>query len=298
MKNIGLIPVQDIVLWQEVRREDPYSDEHERIPVPGLVKSVREKTVDGEILSAGVFFWRTEPAFVAWGRKSDEVCGQHAIVQMDGTWSAVIPGCPDFTIIKNKKNEAAGFSLGVAADRMLWSESGRSIISGVSAVSFAEKIKTFLPLIIAFTLVGVFATALLLGGHHRTAHEFMRFFMAGFFLLFGGLKVANLRRFAEMYATYDLLTKRFRAYGYAYPFIELALGVLYLLGMYLYVTNIVTVTIMSLGAVGIFIALRSGKTLECACLGTLFSLPLTTVTLVENLAMALMAAGMILTGYF
>ena len=58
----------------------------------------------------------------------------------------------------------------------------------------------------------------------------MRYFMAGFFLVFSGFKLLDLKGFAEGYSTYDLLAKRIFSYGYVYPFLELFLGLSYLVG--------------------------------------------------------------------
>jgi hypothetical protein len=48
-----------------------------------------------------------------------------------------------------------------------------------------------------------------------------------------------------------------------------------------------------IGAVGVIRANLSRQTIECACLGTVFKLPMSVVTVVENLGMAVMAAWML-----
>ena len=53
----------------------------------------------------------------------------------------------------------------------------------------------------------------------------MRYFMAGFFIVFSFFKFLNLAGFAESYAMYDELAKRVKVYGLVYPFLELFLGV-------------------------------------------------------------------------
>ncbi|RZL98108.1 MAG: heavy-metal-associated domain-containing protein, partial [Pedobacter sp.] len=50
----------------------------------------------------------------------------------------------------------------------------------------------------------------------------MRIFMSGFFLCFSFFKFLDLRGFADSYATYDVVAKRFHSWGYIYAFIELA----------------------------------------------------------------------------
>ena len=59
-------------------------------------------------------------------------------------------------------------------------------------------------------------------------------------------------------------------------------------------TNVVTLIVMLLGAAGVLKALLDKRTIRCACLGTALKLPMTTVTLVEDLTMAGMAVVMIL----
>ncbi len=44
---------------------------------------------------------------------------------------------------------------------------------------------------------------------------------------------------------------------------------------------------------GVIRALRRGEQLTCACMGTAFNLPMTTVTIVEDLGMAAMAGVML-----
>jgi hypothetical protein len=50
-------------------------------------------------------------------------------------------------------------------------------------------------------------------------------------------------------------------------------------------------------AVGVLKALLDRRAIRCACLGTALNLPMTKVTLVEDLGMAAMAAGMLALHY-
>lgn len=119
-------------------------------------------------------------------------------------------------------------------------------------------------------------------------------FMGGFFVVFSLFKLLNLAGFAEAYSTYDLVAARSRAYALSYPFIELALGIAYFTAFSPIATNVVTFLLMSIGAVGVFKALASKRKFQCACLGTALKLPMTKVTLVEDLAMGVMALVMLL----
>jgi hypothetical protein len=119
-------------------------------------------------------------------------------------------------------------------------------------------------------------------------------FMAGYFLVFSGFKFVDLSGFAEGYSTYDLLAKRWRGYGYVYPFLELGLGLAYLTRFELGVVNWVTLILMVFSGIGVMRAIRKQKGLHCACLGTKLDLPLSTVTVIEDFGMAAMAALMLL----
>lgn len=118
-------------------------------------------------------------------------------------------------------------------------------------------------------------------------------FMAGFFLVFSFFKLLNLSAFADAYSTYDVIAARSRAYALAYPFLELALGVAYLVRFQPFATNLATLVLMTIGTVGVAQSLLARRKIQCACLGTVFNLPMSSVTLVEDLSMAVMAAVML-----
>ena len=147
-------------------------------------------------------------------------------------------------------------------------------------------------LIIGYIAVASFAgTAASVGTVNWPA--WMMNFMAGFFLVFSAFKFLDLRGFADAYAGYDLLAKRWHAYGYVYPFLELALGLAYLFRIAPDATNVATLLLMGFSSLGVISALANKQRIVCACLGTVLKLPMSTVTLVEDLGMAIMAAAML-----
>lgn len=127
----------------------------------------------------------------------------------------------------------------------------------------------------------------------RHWHEWMSDFMAGFFLVFSFFKLLNLGGFVQAYRGYDLIAAKSAAYAWAYPFIELALGVAYLTRWQPQLTHWATLVVMLVSAAGVLNALRKRQLIECACLGTVFKLPMSKVTLIEDLSMAGMAALML-----
>lgn len=122
----------------------------------------------------------------------------------------------------------------------------------------------------------------------------MRHFMAGFFLVFSFFKFLDLKGFASAFRGYDIIAKRSEAWAYVYPFVELFLGVLYLLNISPTVLNLMTLILMLIGSIGVLKALLDKQAIQCACLGAVLNLPMTKITLVENLGMALMAIVMLL----
>jgi len=154
-------------------------------------------------------------------------------------------------------------------------------------------IKDFLPLIaifIAITTVSVFWINTFPGGFMR----WMEIFMGLFFVVFGLLKVINLKGFKDAYLMYDIVAMKYPKYGYVYPFMELLLGILYLASLFPLFTNIATLIVMSISALGVYLKLRKKEKIMCACLGVVFKVPMTWVTLAEDLLMAGMAFVMLL----
>jgi hypothetical protein len=119
----------------------------------------------------------------------------------------------------------------------------------------------------------------------RWMHHFMGFFLCQFAML----KTFNPSQFVEGFRKYDLLASRCSWYGYLYPWIELGLGLGYLSFFVPKIVYSLTIIVLGIGAVGVVQALRRGLDVRCACMGTVLNVPLSTVTLAEDLLMVLMA---------
>ncbi len=148
--------------------------------------------------------------------------------------------------------------------------------------------ETYKPLLLIFgyiTLVSCFA-----GKDWMTM---MRYFMGGFFLVFSFFKMLDLHGFADSYRMYDIVAKAVPSYGFIYPFIELWLGLAYLIDFQPFTTNITTLVVMSVSLIGVTQSVLNKQKIQCACLGTVFNLPMTTVTIIEDLLMVVMAATML-----
>ncbi len=127
---------------------------------------------------------------------------------------------------------------------------------------------------------------------------FMRWmsnFMAGFFLVFSFFKLLNLKGFAESYSMYDVIAKKWSSWGYVYAFIELALGIAFLTGFNPILTNSITFIVMSVSIIGVLQSVFNKRKIKCACLGDVFNLPMSTITIIEDALMIGMSAAMLLT---
>lgn len=123
----------------------------------------------------------------------------------------------------------------------------------------------------------------------------MNHFMAGFFLVFSFFKLLNLKGFAESYAMYDVVAKQWNGWGYVYAFVELGLGLAYLSGFNPLVTNAATFVVMMVSIIGVLQSVLNKRKIKCACLGDVFNLPMSTITIIEDALMIGMSAIMLLT---
>ena len=161
----------------------------------------------------------------------------------------------------------------------------------------SENEDSYTPLLLIIGLISLVVATLALKDYYTSVfdvRDLLTNFMAGFFLVFSGFKLLDLKGFAEGYSTYDLLAKRWSAYGFVYPFIELSLGLAYLTRFDLVLTNWITLVVMVFSVTGVLIEISKKRKIQCYCLGTILKVPLTYVTVAEDIGMAAMATAMLL----
>ena len=170
-----------------------------------------------------------------------------------------------------------------------------SVKTIINAFDEPEKswFETYKPLLVVFAYITGIAFLATDYNEGFDGMQFMRFFMAGFFIAFSFFKMLDLTGFADSYSSYDLLAKQWRGYGFIYPFIELALGVAYLIDFHPFTTNVATIIVMGFSTIGVLKSVLNKQKIQCACLGAVFNLPMSTVTIVEDLLMVMMAAAML-----
>lgn len=123
--------------------------------------------------------------------------------------------------------------------------------------------------------------------------SWMHYFMGFFLCCFSMLKIFNIPSFADGFEMYDILAKQSRTYAYIYPFIELGLGLGFLSFIVPIIIYSATIFIMSIGTIGVISGLRKGLDINCPCMGSILKVPLSTVTLTEDVGMIVMSIIMI-----
>jgi len=118
--------------------------------------------------------------------------------------------------------------------------------------------------------------------------------MAGFFIIFSFFKMLDLNGFAESYSMYDIVAKKIRPWGYIYAFVELALGLAYASNFQPETINYVTLMVMTVSIVGVLQSVLNKRKIRCACLGAVFNLPMSTVTIFEDTLMIGMSVTMLI----
>lgn len=175
---------------------------------------------------------------------------------------------------------------------------GKYTISALHHNEVREQTKswftTYKPILLIFGYISVITSLIQITNYHIDVMVWMQHFMAGFFLVFSFFKLLNLKGFAESYVMYDVVAKRIPVWAYVYVFIELALGIAYTVNFTPFFTNLTTVIIMSISIIGVLKSVLNKTKIQCACLGAIFNLPMSTVTIIEDALMIAMSAIMLM----
>lgn len=139
----------------------------------------------------------------------------------------------------------------------------------------------------------IISASILLHYKNWNGTEVMLDFMGLFYIVFSFFKILDLKGFPASFRMYDPLAKVFPVYGWIYPFIETALGLLFLMRFQITLALISTLIILGLTTFGVARTLLNKRKIQCACLGTALKLPMTEATLIENTIMIGMAIGLL-----
>ncbi len=155
-------------------------------------------------------------------------------------------------------------------------------------------LSVYKPILLIFGYILLITTLIEMNGGGFTLMRWMNHFMAGFFLVFSFFKLLDLQGFADSYSTYDVIARQWRNWGLVYGVLELALGLAYLANFQPIITNVVTLIVMMVSIIGVLQSVLNKRKIKCACLGAVFNLPMSTVTILEDALMIGMSAWMLI----
>ena len=203
---------------------------------------------------------------------------------------------PQATISMNKHITTAALQQAVSkAGHYTIAEADGGMVAMHKTNDKADEKSSYFPIFLIFGYITGITLVIQFAQGSFNWMQWMSHFMAGFFLVFSFFKLMNLKGFAEGYRSYDIVAKKTPAWGFIYPFVELGLAFAFLTGFDPLTTNIVTLVVMAVSSIGVIQSLVKKTTFQCACLGTVIKLPLSKVTLFEDLLMVAMSAVMIIT---
>lgn len=209
------------------------------------------------------------------------------IAEIDGVLSVVVDFDKALVLIEHENNLSLESFQDALPDKYKLSlDPERHSIS--NKISKLSQLKPLL-----LILLYLFTTATLLNYKSWNWSEFMLDFMGLFYVVFSFFKFLDYKGFPNSFKMYDPLAKRFSFYAWCYPFIETALGIMFLLRLEIKWALGITLLILGITTFGVIKTLLSKKEIQCACLGTALKLPMTEATLIENAIMIIMAVVML-----
>ncbi len=209
----------------------------------------------------------------------------------------MLPNVSDVEVSKEKQSATITMDRHISLSTLQNALNKKYTISADEHSQITEQgkswLSTFKPILLIFAYITAIA---IIAGMQSGQFSWMRamnIFMAGFFLTFSFFKMLDLKGFADSYSMYDIVAKKVKAWGFIYAFIELVLGILYATGFQPLLTNIFTLTVMTVSIIGVLQSVLNKRKIKCACLGAVFNLPMSTITVIEDALMIIMSAGMI-----
>ena len=148
------------------------------------------------------------------------------------------------------------------------------------------------PILLALLIVTISSLSLQTAYGTFDWNNWFTTYMGIFFIIFSFLKLLNVKGFSITFSKYDIFAKKIPMFSVSYPFIELLLGVAFLTQTLLIPANILTLIFMVSQSIGVIKVLHRKQEIQCACLGSSINLPISYITLLENIVMILMAGYM------
>ena len=201
------------------------------------------------------------------------------------------------TITMDKHIDIVELQKSLASKYTITQKEIKNVFTSTQSSSFEieeekSKLQQLKPLLLIIFYIA--SASVLLNYKNWSWSEFMLDFMGLFYIVFSFFKMLDLKGFPESFCMYDPLAKRVPFYGKVYPFIETALGLMFLLRFEINIALIITLIVLGITTIGVTKTLLDKKSIRCACLGTALKLPMTEATFIENAIMIVMATLMLI----
>lgn len=124
--------------------------------------------------------------------------------------------------------------------------------------------------------------------------EWIRWFMGGFMIIFGGFKLVGAEVFTRVLPLYDLIGKRFSLYRYIYPLLQVLLGMLFMIGAFSVTREILTIVAALSGLIGMIRVVSHRGAIKLSYFGSIIKLRFSTVIMFENIIMIVLGIIMLI----
>lgn len=124
--------------------------------------------------------------------------------------------------------------------------------------------------------------------------RFVADFMATFFITFAAFKFIDIESFAHAYRSYDIVARRIRPWGYAFPFLEAFMGFWYLLSEAPNNLNVLAILVTGTAAYAASKEIKKESRFAHTYYDGLIRLPLARVGFIENTTMFVLAVLLLL----
>ncbi|WP_411028862.1 heavy-metal-associated domain-containing protein [Spongiimicrobium sp. 3-5] len=215
------------------------------------------------------------------------------LIKVDGVTEVVVDLEKEEAEITMDRHILLGIFRAALPDKFTISKKDLPRASSMAATDIAStsKWKQLKPLFLIFLYL--FTTSFLLNINDWDTGSAMLDFMGLFYIVFSFFKLLDLKGFPESFGMYDPLAKAVPAYGWIYPFIEVILGLMFLMRFQIQTALTITLIVLGITTIGVTKTLLDKKSIRCACLGTALKLPMTEATFIENAIMLVMAIWML-----
>lgn len=153
-----------------------------------------------------------------------------------------------------------------------------------------------------FKLIGIFLFLVISATLMSTLDSFngiewIRWFMGGLMIIFGGLKLLGIEVFIKVFPLYDLIAKRISPYKYVYPLLQVLLGMFFIMGAFPFVRNLLTIIVGLSGLIGMVQIVSRRGAIRLSYLGTILRLRFSTVTLIEDTLIVCLGTIMLISEF-